>query len=522
MIAQLLSSELTQAFAWTLIHSLWQIALIAVLLSITVRLAKKASAHTKYIMGLVALALTFVVTVVTFAIYYIDLSREVEVFAAFTGELVAYSNDGPKGIAALFIEEYLHVIVNVWLLGSLFFLARYTGGYIYLKRLAADAVNMDGQMQKKLSKLKRKFEIQRDVLIKQSSQITTPMVTGFIKPVILFPIGLINQLSTAEVNAILAHELAHIKRHDFLFNVIQSLAEAIFYYHPGIWFISNAIRRERENSCDDLAILHTEHKFSYAKTLIKLQELKHQQLHPAMAMGGNGQFSQRIKRLIDVPVHNSNLRERLLAVGMILLSLYSFTDKPVEISPDLDEMDVYIIDDCPQKIDDIKFYLDTIPERNNFHIKKHSNHKDLEMEMQDGVIKELIIDGLTIPFAEYQYHQDLINSLTPDNSKEMITVFPDCGEDFGNIYYIDKNRKVFKIDSVLTDFDEKLKSFENFNKDKFGFHVDRFDKVVMDSLLEEIHSKDWSTVTTTEGFKIDSLAELLPTSIPAFLSSYSE
>ncbi len=221
MIAQLLSSELTHAFAWTLIHSLWQIALIAVLLSITVRLAKKASAHTKYIMGLVALALTFVVTVVTFAIYYIDLSREVEVFAAFTGELVVYSNDGPKSIAALFIEEYLHIIVNVWLLGSLLFLARYTGGYIYLKRLASDAVRMDGPTQKKLSKLKRKFEIQRDVLIKQSSQITTPMVTGFIKPVILFPIGLINQLSTAEVNAILAHELAHIKRHDYLINLVQ-------------------------------------------------------------------------------------------------------------------------------------------------------------------------------------------------------------------------------------------------------------------------------------------------------------
>ena len=145
MISQLLSSELAHAFAWTLMHSIWQIALIAVLLSIVLRVGKNSTAHAKYIMSLGALALTFVFTLVTFAIYYIDQSQEVQVFAAFTGELVVSTGEEPQSIAALFIAEYLHIIVNVWLVGSLLFLIRYTGGYIYLRRLAHQATSIDEQ-----------------------------------------------------------------------------------------------------------------------------------------------------------------------------------------------------------------------------------------------------------------------------------------------------------------------------------------------------------------------------------------
>ena len=125
------------------------------------------------------------------------------------------------------------------------------------------------------------------VRLKSSTLINTPVVVGYIKPTILFPIALINQLSIVEIEAILAHELAHIKRHDYLLNIIQILIETIFYYHPAIWFISSKVRFERENCCDDLAIDKIGSSVSYAKTLIKLQELKLNPVKSALAFSGN-------------------------------------------------------------------------------------------------------------------------------------------------------------------------------------------------------------------------------------------
>ena len=121
---------------------------------------------------------------------------------------------------------------------------------------------------------------------------------GYLKPVILFPLGLVNQLSTSEVEAILAHEMAHIKRHDYIFNLLQMLVESIFYYHPGIWYISSRINAERENCCDDMAIAFTASNVSYAKTLVKLQDLKRLgNYSPALSFSGNKQiFTQRIMK----------------------------------------------------------------------------------------------------------------------------------------------------------------------------------------------------------------------------------
>ncbi len=515
MITQLLSHDLAYAIAWTLVHSIWQITLVAALLSFILRLNKNKSPQAKYIISFASLGVIGLMSLVTFASYYNqDTAHTQAVIAGISVQLIEQSELSISTLLGL-IDSYLFVIAYTWLLGCLLFIIKLIGGYTFIKRLAKTAIDNNESLNKKLLKLQSKFKIKRTIQLKESDRITTPMVVGFFKPIILFPIGLVNQLSGDEVAAILAHELAHIKRHDFLFNLIQSLAEAIYYFHPGIWYISACISKERENCCDDMAIQYTSSKVSYAKILIKLQELKLQNLEPAVAMAGkSSNFGQRIRRLLDLPVQGQQFREKFLAICLICFALVGFAkDSNTSTNVDPEEMDVYIIDDCPQDVEEIKYYVDTIPERNNFHVKRSSKEKDLELKMEDGEIVELKVDGETIPESDYDKMEDVIIEMIPDGKRDIITVFPDCGENFGNIYYLNKDKQIIVLDSILEDVTERMKEFENFKLDKFDFHSDKFNKIFIDSLRIEMGDIDWDQMNSPT-LQIDSLLDLLPSKIP--------
>jgi len=519
MINQLLSHDIAYALTWTLVHSIWQITLIALLLGFVLRYASKSVAISRYLLAFSALAIVVLTALVTFTIYFNASSGDVTTIVAnFTGEFLTQQADLSGPSIYDFIATYQPLIIKTWMIGSLFFFIKLIGGYGYIKRIAQQATLENGQLAKKLNKLKLKFKIHREILVKTSTAISTPMVVGYLKPVILFPVGLVNNLTGEEVAAILAHELAHIKRHDFLFNLLQSLAESIFYFHPGMWYISNSISRERENCCDDMAIHYTGNKVSYAKTLIKLQEMKLHGLQPVLAMAGRkGGFSNRIKRILDHPVQGHLMKEKMVAILLLCLTMVGFAtetnDTPLL---DADELDVYIIDDCPQDISEIKYYVDTIPERNNFHVKRSSKNQNMELKMEDGEIKELKIDGALIPEEEYDEVEDIIIALTPNGEREMITVFPDCGDDFGNIYYLNKNKEAVNLDSLLEDVTLRMKQFEDFQIDKFDFHVDKFDNLFIDSLRAEIDGVDISSLTLPSKIKIDSILDLLPETFPSF------
>ncbi len=507
MMNQLLSYDLAYALAWTLVHSVWQITIVALGVAGILTLAKKSSAQTRYLISFSSLGIIFLSSLVTFAIYYQSGEETtLSVVSGLTGEFISHPQASVVGLLGL-VNKYLFVIVYAWFIGSFLFLLKLVGGYSYIKNIVAKASNENDQLVKKLNKLKLKFKIKRDIALKASAAITTPMVVGFIKPVILFPIGLVNQLSGEEVAAILAHELAHIKRHDFIFNLMQSVMEAIYYFHPGMWYLSSSITKERENCCDDLAIQYTTNRISYAKTLIKLQEMKLKGLEPALAMAGkNGNFGNRIKRILDVPVQSSQLKEKVFALLLLCLTFVGFAhDNQQNEEINLEDIDVYIIDDCPQDITDIKHYVDTIPERNNFHVRRSSKDKDLELKMEDGVISELKINGEIIPETDYSEVEDVIIELTPDGKKEMITVFPDCGEGFGNIYYLNKDKQALNLDSILQDVTAKMKTFENFEESRFDFHIDKFDDAFIDSLKDEISSIQKSVFKFSHPSNLDSL-----------------
>ena len=123
------------------------------------------------------------------------------------------------------------------------------------------------------------------------------MVLGHFRPVILLPVGLLVGLPPGQVEAILLHELAHIRRYDYLVNVWQRLVEGLMFYHPLVWWISSVIRTERENCCDDMAVAITGDAHAYAAALAALEQTRCSGYEPAVAAGG-GSLVKRIRRLL--------------------------------------------------------------------------------------------------------------------------------------------------------------------------------------------------------------------------------
>jgi predicted nucleic acid-binding Zn-ribbon protein len=148
----------------------------------------------------------------------------------------------------------------------------------------------------------------------ESSKISLPLVIGFLKPVVLLPVGLVTNLSQKQIEAILAHELAHIKRNDFIINVLQNIVEIIFFFHPALWWLSNKIREERENCCDDVAIELIGEKIHLVKALANVESYRQ---NPALAMAfGKKRFTllERVQRILGIEANQNKTQESLFFV----------------------------------------------------------------------------------------------------------------------------------------------------------------------------------------------------------------
>lgn len=521
MISSFLSGDLVYAISWTIVHSLWQISLICLLLFLFLRATPKLKSNHRYIVSYASLAVIILMSLVTFCSYYFDPVSVSYLGQFLDPEIKASTVESSMPIQmgwTDYIEYYTPLIVNVWIIGALLFALKIAGGYIYIKNLISSAIPMDTNLNKTINKLRKKYNISRTVQIKSSNKINTPMVMGYIKPIILFPVGLVNQLTVSEVESILAHELAHVKRHDFLLNLFQMVAEAIFYYHPGIWYISSRINAERENCCDDLAISMTGNNISYAKTLIKLQDLRLSgNYKPALAYSGNkNTFTYRIMRILNQTKAGHQYRDKFLALFLVFASLILGANNWESNSPEVNSPDIYFIDDCPSDTEQIKYYLDTIPEKNTFHIKKLTDEKDVEMEMENGEITRLTIDGKVIPTEEYEKHKDLVKELSPRKGKDFITIFPECDKDVGNVYiFRDTDKELVNIDSILNSVDKKkVEIIKNYwtSEDDIDFH--EIESIIIDTLEEGVIAKKFPRHRMRKSIVIDSVFDLMPDKMP--------
>jgi bla regulator protein BlaR1 len=327
--ANFLSEEWIYALGWTVIHSLWQAGLVAFVMALVLLKMQTKSAKWRYLMANLSLLTVFLLAAANFCRLYLNKASEVAsisegaLVSAKSEWILFFSEPTWTEQFIAYFNEHLPIIVVVWLSGMAFFVLRLIGGYAYVQRLKTYQVQaLPQRWQELLNDLTQRVSLNKNVRLLESMQVGVPMVIGFFKPVILMPVGAVNQLRPEEVEAILAHELGHILRHDFLLNIIQSIIETLFYFNPAVWWISANIRTERENCCDDIAIQICGSSLSYVKALVRLQEMNHRA--PALAMlfpGKKNQLLNRARRLLNQPQNRSNIMEKLTATLMLLAAV---------------------------------------------------------------------------------------------------------------------------------------------------------------------------------------------------------
>ena len=407
-------NQLIQALGWSFFHSIWQAILVAVLVLLIVSLKPNLNSVSKYRLFTGGLVVFLFFNVATF-IYYLNGIQMPEESA-----LISYGSwarvSGQMQEAQLMqqllqgFQENISTIVLLWGIGFMLFSLRIFGGLIYIKSIKDQATEWtQSHLSDKLVLFKSKLALTKPVKILLSKAIQVPMTVGFLKPVILFPVALINQISTEELEAILAHELAHIKRYDFLINLLISFIESIYYYHPAVWWMSNQIKQERENCCDDMAMQLCEDKLSYAKSLMKAQEFQINSV-PILAIGfskNNQRLLDRIKRILEVPNQKSKLMEKIAAstLFLLLITVFAFSteNRGIEKTPVYSELSSNIIQDT------IPFSKSETETKDVIKMKKDGSSFYLKRE--NGEIKKLKIDGKTIPKSEHENHQGVIDEL---------------------------------------------------------------------------------------------------------------
>jgi type II secretory pathway component GspD/PulD (secretin)/beta-lactamase regulating signal transducer with metallopeptidase domain len=351
-LENLLSDGMVERLGWMLVHFLWQAAVVAVLLAVFLRLLRRSNANARYLTACSALMLMVVLPVAT--MQFIEVpgpaaeagpEPEPSVTAAppAPATIVQMPEEAfrPPGVPleaadvtiavpwgeriTAMLEPALPYAVLGWLVGVFGLSAWHLGGWMQLQRLKRRMVRGVGEtLQRQLVQIAGRLRVHRAVTLLESALVEVPTVVGWLRPVILLPASALTGLAPEQLEAILAHELAHIRRYDYLVNVVQTVVEILGFYHPAVWWVSHRIRVERENCCDDAAVRLCGDSVRYARALTCLEEIRHSQAELAMAATG-GSLLGRIARLLGRPAADDRrftwlpgLIALLLVVGIVI------------------------------------------------------------------------------------------------------------------------------------------------------------------------------------------------------------
>ena len=332
------SHPFLNALGWALLHFLWQGAVVALVLAGLLFVLKGYAARIRYGLALSTMLFIPILFVVTtwqiwqssqeIAVYSQPVSPAVPSASSLVTPLQVEQNqsttigaemvsqpatrlntsaiaESPRFSARLQqrvvnqIESLLPWVVSLWLVGLLALSFRLTIGLRHVQRLKSEGVvPATARLQAHLVDLCERMRISRSVHLLESALIQVPTAIGWLRPVVLLPASALTGLTPSQLEMIVAHELAHIRRHDYLLNLIQTVIEILLFYHPAIWWIGNRVRVERENCCDDLAVAVCGNPLTYAHALTTMEQLRSESPQLAMA-ANNGSLLHRIRRLVN-------------------------------------------------------------------------------------------------------------------------------------------------------------------------------------------------------------------------------
>ena len=305
-------------FGWTLIHFLWQGTALALLLYVFAAFTRKADL--RYAAGLITLGLMMAAPPITF--YILASKQTAEVTAsnlqvALRGlKIVASSATGipiDQAAHSLVAIHWIDDLVWLWIAGVVILSLRALGGYVVLQRMLREKCTpLAGALRARCAELEASLGIGMRIRYLQSSVAKTPAAVGWLRPVVLLPITALSGLTPAQLEAVIVHELAHIKRFDCLINVFQIFAETVLFYHPAVWWVNRFVRHERENCCDDVAVELSGDPGNYARALALMEGWRSA---PAWALGVNGGvLKARVGRILGLDIVKSAVPQGGLAM----------------------------------------------------------------------------------------------------------------------------------------------------------------------------------------------------------------
>ncbi|MDE3182638.1 MAG: M48 family metalloprotease [Bacteroidota bacterium] len=324
-----LFSPAADALGHTLLYSFGQAFIVFICLRIVLKLIPNASAQIKYglsYFGYLGVSAWFVVTLIRqFSIAKsVVLSQQIMANTSFSQVAVDHDSYATGSIFSLsFFNQYLPWVVGFYLVGILWYSIRLSLNFFQTNSLRTKGLSeLDTEWQEHIINLANRMNIIRPLQTFFSRYVNTPMMIGFFKPVILLPLATMSQLSPQQFEAILIHELAHIRRNDYVLNILQSVLDTILFFNPFTWWITKNIREEREKSCDEM-VLQLSDPYHYARALLALEEpLQHQPL-VMTAVGNRSHLFHRIKNIMEMKNNRLNLRQKFITLVVIAIATIS-------------------------------------------------------------------------------------------------------------------------------------------------------------------------------------------------------
>jgi len=328
------ASSIVTSLAWTLFHSLWLGLVVAVVAGVVISATKKSTARLRYNL-LLTVMLIFITGVSLIFINELSNSKAAKTPVA-TGVSTDFIRtsieiERQDSISFSLLTEFKiwfdnnsSMLMMAWLVVFLFQLMRMVFGLRTVSNLKTQGLHsVSKEWIEKFIALTNRIGISGTVMLFESELVKVPVAVGYLKPIILLPLGLLANLPASQMEAILLHELAHIRRKDYLVNLVQHFIDAVFFFNPGIRWISSLVRLEREACCDDMVVNNTQQKKNYLEALIAFQEFSSRQ--PQFVLGITSRRNyllNRVKRIATDQNEKLNRVEKsaLFCAGAVLLA----------------------------------------------------------------------------------------------------------------------------------------------------------------------------------------------------------
>ena len=320
---------LITALGWTLVHFLWQGLVIGAAYALLTAGLRQASAVTRYWLGMGALAAMLLAVIATFAAVFqapVPFSAGGEWAASQVSTQVVALDISAWDLFVVRLEELLPWAVFAWLTGVFLLSGRIAFDFWQIRKLAIDGVRpLPEPWPEVVERLCESLMMPRLVRVVESAKVSVPMVIGWLSPVILIPPSALMGLTHKQLELIISHELAHVKRLDYLFNVLQLVVETLLFYHPLVRYVAAQVRIERENCCDDIVVARSGDTLAYARALTEVEGLRCSSGMQVVLAATGGHLAGRVRRLAGMPAPQRGAIQWFAVMMLVGASATAFT-----------------------------------------------------------------------------------------------------------------------------------------------------------------------------------------------------